>query len=119
VLNADITVANKTANVQISTSEIFPVPALAASAGIELFDCVKLSVLALGMYVDYGDQQGSFLDADANVRYRFAGDAGGFAGYLTAGWRYTGTDIEYTDGGDEADLRIDLSGPYLGLAVSF
>ena len=61
----------------------------------------------------FGDSEGT-LNVLANVGFRFAGPAAFHAGY-----RHTVIEFDETVAGDEVTTRIELSGPFVGLAFMF
>lgn len=117
-LDVDASIEDQTVNQQVSTDEQLPVPVLAAEASVDLFDRLQLSVLAAGVYFEYSGDQVTYVDVDANLKFRLF-DMTGFAGYITGGYRFAVLDLEYDDSNGAVDVDADFSGPYVGLAVSF
>lgn len=93
-----------------------PIPVLALQAGFEV-GRFEVSGLVSGLYYAADGDEATFYDIDLGARFRVLGESSSL--WLAAGWRYTRLDAEYEDSDDEADVDLRLSGPYLGLTVSF
>ncbi|MCY2959892.1 MAG: hypothetical protein NTY35_06970 [Planctomycetota bacterium] len=93
-----------------------PIPVLALQAGAE-FGRFEISGLLSGIYYAADGDEATFYDVDLGARFRILGES--VAGSIAAGWHYTRLDAEYADSNDNADVDLRLSGPYLGLTISF
>lgn len=119
VVTADLSIESQTTGLDAATDQVLPIPVLAATAGVDLFERVSVSVLASGMTASYDGDGGTYIDLDANVSVRLLGEVGGFAGHLTGGWRYTDIELQYDDDSEAIDIDTQFTGPYVGLAISF
>jgi outer membrane protein len=106
VVDADVSMDDRTTGISESESLLAPVPTIGARARVGLADWVAL-VGRVG-YMAYSGN--SFLDADGQIEFSPIPMVGIFAGY-----RYLDLDV------DESGVYIDatLDGPYAGVLVRF
>lgn len=93
-----------------------PIPVLALQAGFEVGRFEVAGLFSGMQYASDGDEA-TFYDLDVGARFRILGE--GVTGSITAGWRMTRLDARYEDEDDNADVDLELSGPYVGLSIGF
>lgn len=102
----------------IDTDETFPIPLLAVRAGLELGRFAASASLA-GMSLKIDDDKATYLDLDAQVRYRLFGGDDHLRGSLLVGYRRIGLDAEYEDGGDDVEFDVTFDGFYFAFNFQF
>ena len=102
----------------VSSDETVPVPVLAARVGISAGAWEVAGVLS-GLDVDADGDQVTFFDLDAYGKYHIAGGGDRLGAAFIFGYRATELDVEYDDGSDRVDANLEVSGPYIGLRLSF
>ena len=115
MLDVDFTLTQG-ANV-ITTDESLPVPVLAANGSVQVGD-LELGLLLSGLSISVDDGEGTILDADASLRWRWFGGKNHARTSFILGWRQTDLDIEYDDGADDFEADIEMSGPYFGIQIT-
>lgn len=101
-----------------TTDESLPIPVLAARVGLSAGSWEVAGTLA-GLEVDVEGDSVSFFDLDAYGKYHFMGGEDRLGASFVFGYRETNLDIDYEDGADEVDAELGISGPYIGLRLSF
>ena len=117
-LDLDFASTDRLTSSTVATEQMLPVPVLAARAGISFW---RADLEALGGIMQWssgGDKIG-IVDLDATGRIRILGDGDRATGWLTLGFRYTNLDLEYQENGDDVRVDLDVTGPYIGVRVSF
>jgi hypothetical protein len=104
-------------NQSVEADETVPVPVLVGRLGAGL-GRLDAGLLVSGLAVDIDGNQASFVDLDLNARLHLIGGDNRIMGALTAGWRAVNLDLEYEDSGEDIDLGVEFSGPYIGLHVA-
>lgn len=102
----------------VSTEETIPIPVLAARVGLQSGPWEAVGVLA-GLDVSIDDSSATFFDLDLHGKYHIAGGKDRAKASFTFGYRSLDLDLEYQDGGDRVEAGFGLTGPYLGLNLSF
>jgi hypothetical protein len=102
----------------IETDETFPIPLLAARAGFEIGRFGASASLA-GMSLEIDDDEGTYLDLDAQLRYRLFGGDDHLRGSLMVGYRRIGLDAEYEDGSDDVEFDVTFDGFYFAFNFQF
>ncbi len=72
-----------------------------------------------GIAVEFGAHDITYLQLDLGINYRFFDQDKKPRGYLTLGYQFFNMDYVYEDQGSIGIIDVILSGPYLGLALSF
>ncbi|MEW6074258.1 MAG: hypothetical protein AB1726_16900 [Planctomycetota bacterium] len=114
VFGIDMAVRDLATGDQIETDQTLPIPVLAARLGAEWgrFDA---EALVTGFDLSYQGDSASFYDVDVFGRYRLLGGRDHLRGSVVLGYRLMTFDIEYDDDESDAELDLDLGGPYVGL----
>ncbi|MEM7307457.1 MAG: hypothetical protein AAF682_12340 [Planctomycetota bacterium] len=117
-LDVDMSVTEIVSGATVEANQVLPIPEIAGRAALRLW--------RLGLYAhvgwiegEYGDFDGEILDLDVHGRVRLFGGDERFAGHLTAGYRLLDVDFDFDDGNNEALADFELSGPYVGITLSF
>lgn len=118
LLDMDMRFHESLTSTTASTDETLPFPVVALRAGVQSGSWEFEGSLA-GFDVEIDDDAVSFFDLDVFGRYHFAGGEKRGGVSLLLGYRALDLSVDYTDGGDSVDADAELSGPYLGLQVSF
>ena len=100
----------------ILVDQTLPIPVLALQAAFAI-DRFDIGALLSGIAVESGSDEAKFYDVDLMARYRFLEQGVSLA--IAGGWRFTRLDAEYDDDGDDVDVDMKLSGPYVGLSLGF
>ena len=100
----------------VRTSELAPVPYLAARASASLGP-VDADLLVGFLDVDVGDVDVSYLDVELLARVKLF--SAGVHVQLVGGYRWIGIDVAYDDGDDRVRADLELDGPFLGLSIGF
>jgi hypothetical protein len=117
-VDLDASVRDPASGDEISTKKLTAIPLLAGRVGLDL-GRVDLSVLFAWMDLDIGDQNEQMMDFDFMARCKLFGAAGGIAGAVVVGLRYTEFQTKYEDGSKKVDALETISSPYLGLSLRF
>jgi len=116
VLDLDMELEDTLTSTAVTTDETLPIPVLAARVGLTNGPWEAEATLA-GLDVQVDGTSAVFFDLDAQGRYHLIVGAERLDAYLLLGYR--ATDLDLDNEGDETQISLDLSGPYIGLRMSF
>jgi len=116
-IDLDLSFRDQLSTNAVTADEAFPLPMLAATAGVQLGP-LELSALVAGLKLQYDGDEIYYLDVDVFGRVKILGGDSHVRGSLVAGVRGQRLDVTYTDGGDTADAEIDMIGPYAGIEIT-
>ena len=120
VLDLDMELQDTLTSTEVTTDESLPIPVLAARVGLTNGPWEAEATLA-GLDVEVDGTSAVFFDLDAQARYHLikgtdlAVGADRLDAYFLLGYRATDLDLE----DDQTQISLDLSGPYIGLRMSF
>ena len=120
VLGLDMELQEKLTSTEVNTDETLPIPVLAARVGLTNGPWDAEATLT-GLDVDVDGASVVFFNLDAQGRYHLikgtdlAEGADRIDAYLLLGYRATDLDLE----DDQTQISLDLTGPYIGLRMSF
>jgi hypothetical protein len=117
-LDLDMKFLDDVTGTTATTDETLPVPVLAARVGLSAGSWEAAGTLA-GLEIDVEGDTVSFFDLDAYGKYHFMGGEDRLGASFVFGYRDTNLDLDYEDGPDEVDVELGISGPYIGLRLSF
>lgn len=117
-LGVDMRFEDTASSSVVSSDEIVPVPVLAGGIGKSFGPWAVAGSLS-GFDVKYADESLSFYDLDAYGKYSFIGGDKRLSGALVLGYRWTDFSLDLEDGGDRINADLGMTGPYLGLRLSF
>lgn len=103
-------------NEVVRTSELAPVPYLAARASTS-YGPVDADLLVGVLDVDVGDIEVRYLDVELLARVKLLN--ADVHVQLVGGYRWIGIEVAYDDGDDRVRADLELDGPFLGLSIGF
>jgi hypothetical protein len=103
---------------RVSLDDGFPMAYPMLRAAVDLDDFSFLGTLG-GISVSFDDEDITYLEADVRAAWKFTGELAGTYGLIVFGYRYIDVDYEFEDHGGDVEVDVDLSGPYVGVAISF
>jgi hypothetical protein len=115
-LKGDITSTNPGTPGSVSFDETFAIPVLAVFGAVNLGP-IETSALLSGMKLDYSGNNVTYTDIDLMAAWRFLDKA--VKAKLAVGWRQLSTKADFSSSGDDYEVDVTLSGPYLGLTIGF
>ncbi|MCP3915990.1 MAG: hypothetical protein GY711_10580 [bacterium] len=118
LVDLDIDFEDTAGTDSITTDESFPVPLLAARLG---FDGAPVEVNASVGFIDVDVDEGdlSLLDLDVNGAVHLLGGRERLAADLVLGYRMFDVEAEYEDEDSAVMANFEISGPYIGVRISF
>ena len=117
-LGLDMQFADTGSSTVVASDETLPLPVLAARLGMSQGPWSLAGTLA-GFDIDIDGDELSFFDFDAYGKYSFAGGDERMNAAVVVGYRSTDLSVDYEDGPDRVDADLELTGPYIGLRLSF
>jgi hypothetical protein len=114
-IDFDAMITSQTTGDSVRSSEAFVVPVVALRGEVELWG-LALNAHVHGLDGSFSGIEGSLVDYDASLSWRFLDGVGLFAA-LVAGYRELRVDVEYEEDGSDIEADLAIGGPYLGLTV--
>lgn len=117
VYDIDARITDLTLNQSASTEQVAPVPLAAGRIATDIGP-VQLSGILSGIHAPLDDLSVTLFDADVAASYEFA-SLSKLDGHIVIGYRHIGLDADYEDEDDNVETDVRISGPYIGLTLSF
>lgn len=106
-----------TTGTRVVTEQQLPIPLLAAVVAVWIGP-VEVGGYVGGLTYEYQDDDVSYLDGDAFLRFKLFGGLRRLRASAVVGYRLTKIDALYEDGAAQGDIDLTVQGPHAGIELS-
>jgi hypothetical protein len=111
-------VSKRVSSARIDIDDVLPFGYLTGRVAKEFGD-LRFEIRAAGAVASFEEEDFTFFEADASASYRLWGEPEGIEGAILVGYQYIDFTYDWEPSGGELEIDATLTGPFVGLRITF